>query len=458
MKRFRRSFVLLTVCCCLLLSGCTVIGIEVENQMRPPINAGDQEALHTALENYITDNHTVHDYTLKYPVDGAYFSAFILLSNAKAATYISEKGDDAIQYNTEQLADYCVAFYRLNVENTKTHIHLLKKTDGVWETVADKEGYGEEIAQVEFADLDGDRFPELLVGWNAYNTKDKRLTVYSVTDSLTPIALQNYYRALTVADLTGDDAEDIVLFSTSDTNGSSVATIYTFRNDMFEAVGSAAIDHAIQRFDTSYNVEFNNGERGIFVDAYKDPNTTVTELLVWRKDRLLSLFCDSDTLMNTVTAREGTLSSADIDGDGVLEWPQVSQLTQDDPIDTVLPLKKTQWYYYEPVTDTICLDFDSVMCEADGYMLRITEEWPATYSASYDEELRVLTFSTGTKEAMFPFFKIQTTTSGKKADLIEDMTYFDSTDSLHYAVWYDETMQLTMEEIHYLFTITEGEQ
>ncbi len=426
--------------------------------MRPPINAGDQEALHTALENYIADNHTVHDYTLKYPVDGAYFSAFILLSNAKAATYISEKNTDTTQYNTEQLADYCVVFYRLNVENSKTHIHLLKKTDGVWGTIADKVGYGEEIAQVEFADLDGDCFPELLVGWNAYNTKDKRLTIYSVTDSLTPIALQNYYRALRVADLTGDDAEDIVLFSTSDTNGSAVATIYAFRNDMFESVGSAKIDHAIQRFGTSYNVEFADGERGIFVDAYKDPETTVTELIVWKNEELVSCFYDPNTLMNTITAREGTLSCADIDGDGVIEWPQVSLFTQDNQADTVLPLKKTEWYYYDPATDAICLDFDSVICEADNYMLRITDEWPASYSASYDEGQRILSFFTEDEGKKIPFLKIQTTTSGKKADLIEDMVYFDSTDSLYYAVWYDETMPFTMEEIHYLFTITEGEQ
>ncbi len=455
MKRFRRCMVLLAVCCCLILSGCTVIGIEVENQMRPPINAGDQEALHAALEKYLSDNGTVHDYTLKYPIDGSYLSAFVLLSNAKEATYISKNDTSGISYNTEQLADYCMVFYRLNVENSKTHVHLLKKTDGIWETVADKEGYGEEVAQVEFADLDGDRFPELLVGWNAYNSKDKRLTVYSLADSLTPITLQNYYRALKVADLTGDNTEDIVLFSTSDTNGSSVATVYTFQDELFAAVGSAKIDHGIQRFGTSYNVEFVSGERGIFIDAHKDPETTVTELIVWRNGKLISQFCDPNTLMNTVTAREGTLSCKDIDGDGVIEWPQISVIEQDDPSETTTLLNKTQWYYYDSSTDAICLDFDSIICEADNYTLRITEDCPTVYSALYDNKTRVLTLYTETAQGTAPFLKIQTTTSGKKADLIEGMTYFDSTDLLHYAVWYDETMPFTMEKIHYLFTLTE---
>lgn len=458
MKRFRLVIVLLATLFCLTLSGCAVIGIEVENQMRPPINAGDQEALHDALENYLTRNGVVHDYTLKYPVDGAYFSSFVLLSNAKEATYITQGNTNGVSYNADQLANYCVVFYRLNVENAKTHIHLLKKTDGIWETAADREGYGEEVAQVEFADLDGDRFPELLVGWNAYNSKDKRLTIYSLMDSLTPIALQNYYRALKVIDLTGDETEDIVLFSTADTNGVAVATAYTFQNELFSAVGTANIDHDIQRFGASYNVKFPNGERGVFIDAYKDPETTVTELIVWKDGRLSSQFCDTATLMNTVTAREGTLACKDVDGDGVIEWPQLSVFEQDDQSPSATSLKVTKWYYYDPLTETISLDFDSVVCETDNYMLRIAEDFPPTYFALYDDKTRVLTLYYTATDGPEPFLKIQTTTSGKKADLVEGMIYFDSTDSLHYAVWYDETMPFTMEKIHYLFTITEGKQ
>lgn len=54
MKRIKK---LLIVCLCIWLtivfSGCTAIGIDVESQLRPPKNNGEQELLQNALDTYI---------------------------------------------------------------------------------------------------------------------------------------------------------------------------------------------------------------------------------------------------------------------------------------------------------------------------------------------------------------------------------------------------------------------
>ena len=41
------------VAICLLLSGCNIIGLDVENQLIPPQNDKEQNAMQTALYDYL---------------------------------------------------------------------------------------------------------------------------------------------------------------------------------------------------------------------------------------------------------------------------------------------------------------------------------------------------------------------------------------------------------------------
>lgn len=61
------------------LSGCSAVGLDVENKLRPPKGTGEQEAIQQALETYIrkyVDNSG--SYLLKYPQSGEHRSAFLV--------------------------------------------------------------------------------------------------------------------------------------------------------------------------------------------------------------------------------------------------------------------------------------------------------------------------------------------------------------------------------------------
>lgn len=115
--------------CALLLSGCNALGLDVEDYLRPPKSTGEQEAIQQALETYIeahAEKGGVTDYILKYPKEGSYRSAFILVDQVQpnrlgnlSASSLTENKRAASNTMSAAEATQAVAFYRLDVDRPK---------------------------------------------------------------------------------------------------------------------------------------------------------------------------------------------------------------------------------------------------------------------------------------------------------------------------------------------------
>lgn len=437
------------------LSGCTAIGIDVENQMHPPKNNGEQELLQEALDTYISQNN-ITQYSLKYPSGGNYLSAFILLSDLQPPTYVSTSTQETVTHYTGA-EDFCIAFYQPDMEGANTHIHLLRNIEGEWVSVSDIEGRGSTLAQVDFADLDGDSFPELLIGWNLYNTKDRILYVYSINNTLKELSTTEIYTSMVVSDLTADGADDLLLLTIDPITDLLSANLFSYRSQKLSVVGWTVVDTDVLSIGDSLMSIFADNTRGVFVDVYKEPNATVTQLLIWKDEFLQSPFYSSSEPTNSLTARPFLLNCRDVDEDGIVEWPVVSDL-QDDNLTATNVCWETQWYYYDIIRNKILFDFDSVVNTNDGYVLKLTDAFPKEFTVVYDEENHIADFVATDKNgdaesSSRSFLKIQTTTSNKKTELPDGFTFFDSSDSLYFSVWYSEELTVTMEEIRYLFSL-----
>lgn len=453
MNKIRSLCVFLVVVILLCsLTACNAIGIDVENQMRPPKNNGNQEQLQNALEAYISNN-GIGQYSLKYPNEGKHLSSFILLGELESPIYVAPTSLKNESKPFEQSDDYCIAFYRPNLENAKTHIHLLKKSNDVWASIADVEGLGDAISQVDFADLNGDAFPELLIGWNMYNTKDKRLYVYDVKNNLALLSSNEIFTSLVVSDLTADSSDDLLLLNIEPTNNITSANLISYDDGQLKVLGRVEVDTNILSIGSSVTAIFSETVRGVFFDVSKDPNTTTTELILWDNGFLFAPFFSMATQMNTLTAREIAVFCQDVDEDGIVEWPTLSRLPGYENSSPEDACWKTSWFYYDHATYQAVFDFDSLISPKDGYILKLTDEFPKEFTATYDDKNRLFTLIDTTNGDEKPFLKIQTTTSNKKSDLLEGLSYFDKTDSLYFAVWYDKESDITLEKIRYLFSV-----
>lgn len=437
------------VAICLFLSGCNIIGLDVENQLIPPQNDKEQNAMQTALYDYLQS----HNFTLVYPTSGEYQAPFIVLNQIKQTEVLAtQTASKAVTPDSNLLSNWGIVFYRWNMNNAKTKIHLLRKNDeGVWETVADIEGYSENVEEVNFADLNGDGFPELLVGWNMYNTTDKRVAIYRIDRKLSAVAFEKGYTALRCADMTDDGAEDLLLFNISSGAPEVKAHLYSYVKNQLQYRGETLLDSGIKQVGTSFVATLSPTVNGIFVDCQKDADTTVTELIYWNNSSLESPLSDKHSNLNTVTARENGLSCQDIDGDGTVEWPVSRRLNGYETASLESALWQTDWMAYDFRSAQAERKFSSVVNLMDSYMLRLRDEWnDDTVEISYDNKRHILSIQQ--TDAANPFLRLLATRSDTKTALPERFSYFDGLDTWHYAVWVDTDI-VTLEEAQYLFVV-----
>ncbi len=452
MKRIRWKSLLVCLLFCCFLTGCNVIGLDVETQLMPPESNTEHKAIRAALDQYI-DTHTKNgqsaDYTLKYPSGGHYLSAFIMLDQVKEHTFLSDTAPESAETPAENRT--VLAFYRRNNENALVHINLLKSdNEGNWTSVADVEGKGESVNQVEFGDLNNDGTPELLIGWSLYNTRDSRLAIYNIDENLAVRSFSSTYTELVVSDLTADGADDLLLFSVSGGNDLVSAQMFSFRTDNVIDSGHVLLDSDIIRFGDHIAVKLAKDCNGVFIDCYKEQGAMVTELLCWRDKMLLAPLCDQSAQLNTKTAREFALSCRDIDGDGTVEWPVTKRMPGFEETAVSHTLWYTEWNSYDLETDTVRYEFSGLVPAEDGYMLRLREEWQ-TLPVAYSVANRVLTVYHDDEVGDW-LFRIGTFPVEQKDELPEGFVLFDEQGALCYAAAIGETkVPVSLEEIRHLF-------
>ena len=425
-KRRLTGLVAFLAMLCVLLSGCNAIGLDVENQLIPPQNDKEQQAMQAALQASLQND----NYTLSYPLEGAYQTPFIVLKETTADTE-----------QAKALDGWGVVFYRFNVSNAKTNIQLLRKNDkGEWHSVADVEGLSAGVTEVHFADLTGDGFPELLVGWNLYNTADKCLSVYCINHDFFSPDFSCNYSSLITAELTGDNAQDVVLVTASTEEARVVASLFSFVEDTVVPRGEATLDGTITSVKATTVSPLSPTVNGLFADCLTTSGQLVTELLYWDNSSLQAPLNVNG--VNTATLRDVDLPCHDFNGDGVAEWPVTQAL------DAAEELWYAQWMTYDFRSGEIAETFYSVVNTREGYLLRLSAEWASDTVVTYDAAKRILEIRPDYESACI--LELLSTGTSEKIKLPEDFVYLDKTD-LRFAVRINADA-VTLEEAQYAFT------
>lgn len=435
------------------LCGCQSLTAGTDSLLRPPLAGSEQAAIQAALASYVSRTAGTEDYVLKYPKTGAYLSAFVM--------------QDMDADGTEE----AVCFYRLNRANETVHVHLLKKDKNGWASVSDIAGEGTEVEWVAFGDLQGDGSPELLTGWNVYsNNRDRQLVLYALESR----GLSERYRAtcsaVAVGDITAGGRDTLMLFTIDGTAHTVTADLIGMVEDSVTQLGSTALDGGIVQFGNAQVCSLADGVNGVFIDAYKDNNQAITELIYWEGRRLWTPFYDAAQNLTELTARETPIDSlivsTDVSGDGVPEWPRNRRLVGYEETELTKALFLTTWMRWNYATKTIEPLFDCVVNEADGYYLRLDPSWVGGTRA----EDRVSARYTAATHA-FELLRVEDGVVGEPLLCIvpaavtyeaahESMAHFSLTleDNNTYTVWYtaDDTYRFTEERIRYLVTVMGG--
>lgn len=440
--------VVLTAVLLLSLTGCSFINLDMEAQLRSPYAAGEQTAIQEALEKYIYEQHTEDltddtavSYILKYPKMGEYRSAFIM----KDIT--GDGKEDAL------------AFYAMQPEGANTHIALLCKKDGVWQCVDDIEGLATEIERIQFGDLDGNGRPELFAGFAMYNTRDRRLMLYTWSGDHFVERYSDTYTNMIVGSVCENGKDDLLLFRLNSAEEKTTVRLLSMVDDgTIAEQGNASLDGHILRFGDYTITSIDSDVRGIYQDCIKDSYTTITELIVWDGEQLTAPLYDPAENITTLSARESMLPSMDIDNDGEIEWPQSFRMTGDELTKTEdMVLWQNDWYTWDQQTMAPVKKMTNIVNVTDGYYLIVPDEWNGTITAQYDKDTRCMSVSrvvNGVVEG--ELFNIVAYASDKENPLKNgEYLFLASYDNTRYEVQYDKFYDdsLSMQRISSLFVL-----
>lgn len=450
---------LLSVLLVLSLSGCS-LGTDVWTLLRTPHLTGEQEKVQTALDAYIksTPKEEVAggngSYVLKYPKSGDYRSAFILKDMD------SDGKEEAI------------AFYSRGPEGSNVHINLLRQDEedgSQWKSVSDIEGASADIEKIRFGDLDGDGIMELLTGWNIDNVRDKQFVLYSTIGDKISKLDSTLYSTAVVGDLTQCGHDNLLLIYSS--GDKTTARLWTMQRDpttqqpVLSTHDSITIDGSIQQFGNCQIGKLSETQNCAYVDAVRPTGGMVTEIIYWDGSRLHAPFYENNSY---TSSREASIPSADVDGDGAIEWPSTEKLDGYSPATAADMLYLVTWSSLKLQDGALVVTrkFTCIMNMTDGYYLRIDDKWKGQITATFDSQrhiLRMYTYENQTqgKEilALHTIFRSEInrtapeeSDSSQAFDTHEYQILQNLTD-VRYDVWYakDNPYNFSLEQIRYMF-------
>lgn len=407
------SFLLLSI---LILTGCSALsGFDNPNLMRPPRATGDKAQIQEIIEEKAGG-----DYILKYPKNGNYRSAII--------NY--DLDHDGI--------DESIVFYKsAKGDKPTTHILLIKNLNGVWNDIGDYAGNSADIDCVEIGDISGNGTEDIVVGWsneydknNGGNGYDQLYTMsaYLVQKNNTvELKIDDTYNQFILANITGENKKNIMLFSTAVTSPmypyeqitDATAKMLTFDNNTQNITRSfVSMGALVNRF---LNITFGKASKsqsGIFVDCSISDNTSETQFIYWdkSKSKLLNPITTQNIkdMNNNPTIRfSPNITCSDINGDGFVEIPTEStHRLLSAPDEDSTPYFQCTWNTYNPSNNKLTPIMDTITNTKFSYYFIIPQKWEHVIAQTFDDSISFYGLNddnTYTDESLLLTIKVFTT-------------------------------------------------
>ena len=388
MKRI--LIVSIVIIICLSFSSCSVDISSVEELMRPPKLSGENSLLQDAFEkSFNGDNSAV----LKTPVSGENRSSFL---------YFDLDGDG----NKEAFV-----FYSDPSIDENACVGIFKKSDNNWNPVSSIKGSGEEIFEINFADINGDGNFEIVISWVYMNTNqnentssftnsgDRIMSVYSYSGSSTALITSQPFSKMIVGDFNGDKSDELFLVSVDLSNSvkKTSGKILGFDSD-YEIVYNRtfSLTGMIDVLNIEKDTVFYDGEKHtrIFVDGGIGETAVITDVVdISHNDFEITLpLYETNISEKPLTVRDVSTLSTDIDGDGEIEIPTVENLPYSSVINNESSRDLSLTIWSKVANGELVTEYKCLMNSLNGYMFIFPEEWINSITAVYNSDNATLRF------------------------------------------------------------------
>ena len=384
--------VIIVAVVCLALSGCDFNMASVDSLMRPPKLSGDSSLLQEAFENSVNYSESV---IMKTPMSGDNRSSYLFY--------------DLDNDETQE----AFVFYSDPAVEDVAYVSAFKKIKGNWSCVSNIKGRGEDIYEVNFADINGDSIKEIVISWNSTSqvelanfsdfgsSRNRTMTIYSYNSSAFTLIKTEVFTKAFVDDLNGDNADELFVLNIdlSNQKKNTVGRIVSF-NSKYEVVNEEEFSITgmleVLNIATDNYVFEEEAHTRLYIDGLISETGVLTEVIdIAHTDFMITLPLYQSNISETpLTLRDVRTSSRDIDNDGIVEIPTLETLVSGTSISSesaeAMPLNLTVWS--ELQNGTVAVDFKCLLNSTYGYMFVFPDESIGKMTVVYNTDTTTLTF------------------------------------------------------------------
>jgi len=253
---------------------------------------------------------------------GAEYATISYGSNTSTIQLLDMDGDG------EQ--ETAAVFLRVTAPDEKPMRVCLFRQDGgqTYRQLAMLSGEGASINSVAYEDLTGDGSREMIVSWQL-SAGVHLLSAYNFTGSgANELMRTTYNEGYATVDLDQDGSRELLVFQQDATGeGYNLAEYYDYVDGMMVMVSSAPLSDGLKNVVRAESGLLSDGVPGVYV-TLEIENGFLTDVLTLGRSGLKNVTRDEESGVSLATAWTNTeATTADVNGDGVLEIPRPQLLT-----------------------------------------------------------------------------------------------------------------------------------
>lgn len=236
--------------------------------------------------------------------------------------------------NSDGTPETVVTFLRVPGAELPLRIYFFtKQPDNSYEVSCVVEGPGVAIYAVDYEDLSGDGWKELVVSWQT-SANIYQLGVYSLSGSdaegvaqadQMPEAtelMRTTYSGYSLLDIDQDSRTELIVARVDPAGTNSQTELYGWSDGTFASLGSTRLSNGIAAL-TKVRANFvTDLMRAVYITSTLTDGGQATDIVAWRKGELVNLTLNPETGISNETIRGYTISPQDVNSDMILEMPR----------------------------------------------------------------------------------------------------------------------------------------
>ena len=304
-----------------------------------------------------------------------------------------------------------LAFFRRAGDERPLKIYVFRAAADSYEQYCVIEGTSNSIYSVNYVDLDGDGWREILAGIRG-ELDVQNLSVWTVHTSEPQRLLLTGYSRYAARDMDGDGQQDLIVLR-SDEENYAVADDYFWDGAELTLRSSIHLTSTVAELSRLTSGTLSDGESALFVTFVTQDGAAATDILTMSDGTLRSVksAADAGKVYHFLD-----LYPSDMNGDGVTEVPEPAPFAQLDPKAGVY--YRVCWRQYDAAGKSTAVR-ETYQDAQSGWNLILPEDWDERVSLtrSSGAEGTSVTFSRVNGEETEQFLTIYAFTADNRAQL-----------------------------------------